>query len=68
MAAPVAAEAVAGALGFDRTDAATLSALATALLSRGETDNVGLPDPNYDDGRIRQVVAYLLGFAQFQEQ
>jgi len=33
-----------------------------------ESDNLGLPDPNYDDGRIRQTVAFLLGYAQFQEQ
>ena len=33
-----------------------------------ETDNLGQPDPNYDDGRIRQTVAFMLGLAQFQEQ
>ena len=33
-----------------------------------ETDDLGLPDPNYDDGRLRQTVAFMLGYAQFQEQ
>lgn len=33
-----------------------------------ETDNLGLPDLNYDDGRIRQTIAFMLGYAQFQEQ
>jgi len=33
-----------------------------------ETDNLGLPDPSYNDQRIRETVALMLGYAQFQEQ
>lgn len=32
-----------------------------------ETDDLGVPAP-YDDARIRDVVAFLLGYQQFQEQ